>query len=222
MVRLLMSERRLQGMRYFLLHVSTFVPLLAKVLIAPWGLKVAWLIYLFFTYVLLEHKEFNGHPVRAFANLQRQAECCMILGLVLSRWSPMLSALPFLLLTRARFVRVNELQYAFVFFLLYRFDMVQIVMVTLSIMSAILDVEKVVDTPDGWHRGCHRRLLFRGVQVLTLMLAYESLYVRVIIVLAFVFLKGVVWLYTPEDAPDAVVVKDGDPVNFLQGKSHRL
>ena len=146
----------------------------------------------------------------------------MILGLVLSRWSPLLSALPFLLLVRARHVRVNELQYAFVFFLLYRFDVLQIAMVTLSIMCAILDVEKVVDTPEGWHRGCHRRLLFRGVQVLTLMLAYETLYVRVILLLAFALLKVVVWMYTVEDAPDSVVVKDGDPVNFLQGKSHRL
>ena len=60
------------------------------------------------------------------------------------------------------------------------------------------------------------------MQVLTLMLAYETLYVRVIILVAFVFLKGVIWLYTPEDAPDSVVVKHGDPVNFLQGKSHRL
>ena len=37
---------------YFLLHVSTFVPLLAKVLIAPWGLKVSWLLYLFFTHIV--------------------------------------------------------------------------------------------------------------------------------------------------------------------------
>ena len=83
-------------MRYFLWHVSTFVPIIAKVLVAPWGLKVAWCMYLFFTYILLEHREFNGHPVSTFANLQRQAEVCMILGLSLSYWvSPVLSALPF-------------------------------------------------------------------------------------------------------------------------------
>ncbi len=28
-------------------------------------------MYSFFTYTLSEHKEFNGHPVRARANLQR-------------------------------------------------------------------------------------------------------------------------------------------------------
>ena len=49
-------------MYYFLLHLTSLVPILAKVLVAPWGLKVSWLIYLFFTYVLLEHKPFNGHP----------------------------------------------------------------------------------------------------------------------------------------------------------------
>lgn len=210
-------------MRYFLLHLSTYVPIVAKILIAPWGLKLAWLMYLFFTYVLLEHTEFNGHPVRAFKNLQRQAECCMIVGLCLSQWMPSLAPLPFILLLHGRYVTIDHLQFAFVFFLLYSYDMVQIMMVTLSIMSSLQDVDEgIADNPEKWHRACQRRLMFRGVQVLTLILAYETLYTRAVLLVAFVGMKAVVWLYTSEDAPDKIEAVPGDPVLLLQGKSHRL
>ena len=209
-------------MRYFLLHLSTFVPIVAKILLAPWNLKVAWLLYLFFTYVLLEHKSFNGHPVRVFHNLQRQAECCMVVGLCLSQWLP-LAPLPFLLLLRGRHVTVDRLQFGFVFFLLYRYDMVQIVLVTLSIMASLQDLDEgLADTPSKWHRACQRRLMFRSVQVLTLMLAYETWYTRSVLLVAFAGLKLVVWLYTIEDMPDKIEAVDGDPVKMLQGKSHRI
>ena len=210
-------------MRYFLGHVSTFVPIVAKILIAPWGLKVSWLIYLFFTYVLMEHKMFNGHPVRVFENLQRQAECCMVMGLCVSQWFPSLSSLPFLLLLKGRYVTVDYIHFAFVFFLLYSYDAVQIFLVTLSVMCALLNQDEgVVDTPLKWHRACQRRLMFRGVQVLTLMMAYESGYRRFVLFVVFVVLKGVVWLYTSEETPDRVEGKEGDPVQLLQGKTHRL
>lgn len=210
-------------MRYFLGHVSTFVPIAAKILIAPWGLKVSWLIYLFFTYVLMEHKMFNGHPVRVFANLQRQAECCMVMSLCVSQWLPSISSLPFLLLLKGRYVTVDHIHFAFVFFLLYSYDAVQIILVTLSVMSALLNQDEgVVDTPLKWHRACQRRLMFRGVQVLTLMMAYETGYRRFVLFLVFVVLKGVVWLYTTEESPDRVEGKEGDPVQLLQGKTHRL
>ena len=35
-------------------------------------------------------------------------------------------------------------------------------------------------------------------------------------------LKGSVYLYAPPDHPDRVVNVPGDPVQFLQGESHRL
>jgi hypothetical protein len=198
------------------------VPIVAKIILAPWNLKVAWLLYLFFTYVLLEHKKFNGHPVRAFHNLQRQAECCMIIGICLSQWLP-LAPLPFLLLLRGRHVTVDRLQFGFVFFLLYRYDMVQIVLVTLSIMASLQDVDEgLSDTPEKWHRACQRRLMFRSVQVLTLMLAYETWYTRSVLLVAFAGLKLVIWLYTVEDMPDKIEAVDGDPVKMLQGKSHRI
>lgn len=211
-------------MQYFLMHVSTFVPICAKILIAPWGMKVPWLIYLFFTYILFEHKEFNGHPVKAFKNLQRQSECCLIASLFLAHWlTPTIAILPFLLLVKARLVTVDALSFSFVFFLLFSFDLFQITLVALSIMSALLqDTELVVATPEGWHRACLRRIMFRGVQVLTLMTAYESTYSRVVLVVWFALLKIAVFFYTPMERPNNIVHKDGDPVKLLQARAHFL
>ena len=210
-------------MRYFLWHVSTFVPIVAKILIAPWGLKVPWLMYLFFTYILLEHRRFNGYAVGVFANLQRQAECCMIMGLFLANWiSPALAAIPFLMITRAKGILVDELSFSGMFFLLIRFDLLQIIMVMLSIMTVLLDTEVVQDNPTSWHRGCQRRIMFRAVQVLTITCAYEELYTRVVLIGAFCLLKGAVFMYAPPDHPDRVENVAGDPVRLLQGKSHRL
>jgi hypothetical protein len=210
-------------MRYFLLHVTTFVPICAKVLTSHWGLKIAWLVYLFFTYILLEHKRFNGHPVHVFANLQRQAESCLLLGLVLGYWvSPLLSSLPFLLILYGRHIRVDYLSYSALFFLLIKYDIFQIYLVMLSMMCGLMDTEPVLETPEGWHRACLRRVMFRGVQVFCLMTAYETLYVRCILLGAFLFLKGLAWVYAPEDKPDRVVCPEKDPVNFLQGRRHFL
>lgn len=210
-------------MRYFLLHVTTFVPIFAKILISPWGLKLAWLLYLFFTYILLEHKQFNGYPVHIFANLQRQAECCLLMGLVLGYWvSPVLSSLPFLLILKAKNLYVDYLSYSCMFFLLVKFDIFQIYLVMISMMCGLLDTEPVQETTQGWHRACARRIMFRGVQVLCLMTVYETLYTRCILVGAFIFLKALAWVYAPEDKPDRVVCPEKDPVNFLQGKRHFL
>lgn len=211
-------------MQYFLLHLSTFVPIAAKILIAPWGLKLAWIFYLFFTYILFEHKTFNGYPVKAFKNLQRQAECCLIASLFVSYWiSPSISVLPFLLLIKAKGVEIDSLSYAFVFFLLFRFDLFQIALVALSIMSALLqDTEPIQSTPEGWHRACTRKIMFRGIQVLTLVSAYEGAYARILLVMWSVLLKAAVFAYTPVDRPDRVLHKDGDPVKLLQGRSHFL
>jgi len=209
---------------FFLLHLSSFVPILAKILVAPWGLKVSWLIYLFFTYVLLEHKPFNGHPIKAFANLQRQAECCLIGSLFVAHWvSPMLAPFTFLLLIKAKGIEVDSLSYAFVFFLLFRFDLFQIALVALSIMSALLqDTETILATPEGWHRACTRRVMFRGVQVFTLVSAFEGTYTRVLLVVWFILLKIAVFLYTPEDNPSNIEHKEGDPVKFIQSRRHFL
>jgi len=210
-------------MRYFLWHVSTFVPIVAKILIAPWGLKVPWLMYLFFTYILLEHRNFNGYSVGVFANLQRQSECCMIMGLFLSYWiSPMLASVPFLLITKAKGIQIDELTFSGMFFLLIRYDLVQIVLVMLSIMTILLDTEEVQDNPTSWNRGCQRRIMFRAIQVMCITCAYEELYTRIVLVFAFTLLKVAVYLYAPPDFPDRIVNVAGDPVRLLQGKSHRL
>jgi hypothetical protein len=211
-------------MQYFLLHVSTFVPICAKILIAPWGMKVSWLIYLFFTYVLFEHREFNGHPVKAFANLQRQAECCIIGSLFLSHWiSPTIAVLPFLALLKAKDFQIDSLNFAFVFFLLFSFDVVQIALVALSIMSALLqDTEEFVATPEGWHRACTRMIMFRGIQVLTITTAYEPFYIRVLMLLFSLALKACVFWYNPTERPDRIQHTHGDPVKLLQGRSHFL
>lgn len=203
--------------------MSTFVPIVAKILISPWGLKIPWLMYLFFTYILLEHRKFNGYSVGTFANLQRQAECCMILGLFLSYWiSPILGAVPFLMITKAKGIQVDELSFSGMFFLLIRFDLFQIVTVMLSIMTVLLDNEPVQDNPTSWHRGCQRRIMFRAVQVMTITCAYEDVYTRVVLIIAFSLLKSAVFIYAPPDHPDRVDNVTGDPVRLLQGKSHRI
>ena len=211
-------------MFYFLLHLTSFVPILAKILVSSWGLKVSWLFYLFFTYVLLEHKNFNGHPVKAFANLQRQAECCLIGSLFLAHWiTPMLAPLTFLALIKAKGIEVDSLSYAFVFFLLFRFDLFQIALVALSIMSALLqDTETILSTPEGWQRACTRRIMFRGVQVFTLVSAFEGTYTRVLLLIWFVLLKLAVLLYTPEERPSNIEHNEGNPIKFLQSRRHFL
>ena len=64
--------------------------------------------------------------------------------------------------------------------------------------------------------------MFRAVQVMCLTCAYDDLYTRIVLIGAFGLLKGVVFLYVPPDVPDRVVNVPGDPVQLLQGKSHRL
>ena len=211
-------------MYYFLLHLTSFVPILSKILVVPWGLKISWMIYLFFAYILLEHKPFNGHPIRAFANLQRQAECCLIGSLFVAHWiSPMLAPFTFLALIKAKRIDVDSLSYAFVFFLLFNFDLFQIALVALSIMSALLqDTEAILATPEGWHRACTRRVMFRGVQVFTLVTAYETTYTRVLLLIWFGLLKFAVFLYTPEENPNNIEHKEGDPIKFLQSRRHFL
>ena len=211
-------------MFYFLLHLTSFVPILAKILVEPWGLKVSWMIYLFFAYILLEHKPFNGHPIKAFKNLQRQAECCLIGSLFIAYWiSPMLAPFTFLALIKAKGVEIDSLSFAFVFFLLFRFDLFQIALVAFSIMSALLqDTEAILATPGGWHRACTRRVMFRSVQVFTLVTAYETTYTRILLLIWFVLLKFAVFLYTPEDRPNNIEHKEGNPVKFLQSRRHFL
>lgn len=210
-------------MRYFLLHLTTFVPICAKILIAPWGLKIAWLMYLFFTYILLEHRKFNGYPVSVFANLQRQAECCMIVSLFLSVWvSPSMCALPFVAIVWGKGIGIDMILFSLVFSMLYSFDVIQIGLVTLSIMTILLDNEPSPSNIEAWHRACLRRIMFRSVQVLTLLIAYESMYVRFLILVSFGVLKAVVYLYTLPDSPDAVLGEIGDPVQFIQSRAHSL
>ena len=180
-------------------------------------------MYLFFTYILLEHRNFNGYPVATFANLQRQAECCMILGLFLSYWvNPILASVPFLLITKAKNIHVDDLSFSGMFFLLIRYDLLQIVLIMLSIMSVLLDTEEVQDNPTSWNRGCQRRIMFRAIQVLCVTCAYDDLYTRAVLIGAFVVLKIAVFIYSPPDHPDRIVNVAGDPVKLLQGKAHRL
>ena len=135
----------------------------------------------------------------------------------------MLAPLTFLLLIKAKGVEIDSLSYAFVFFLLFRFDLFQIALVAFSIMSALLqDTEIILATPDGWNRACTRHIMFRSVQVFTLISAYESTYSRFLLVVWFFLLKIAVFVYTPEDRPTNIEHKDGDPVKFLQGRRHFL
>jgi len=206
-------------MRYFLLHVTTFLPLCAKLILAPWGLKIAWTMYLFFTYVLLEHKQFNGYPVTVFRNLQRQSECAMMLALPLAHWvSHWMAPFPFALVLWK--FDIDELVYSLFCFPMYKYDPIQILTVTLSVMSAHMYTDETVVGIEGWHRAVHRRIIFRFVQVTALTCAFESLRVRIVLLFASAVLKAMVWFQTEGENPSDF--KDDVPVRLLPGKRHRL
>ena len=197
-------------MRFLLLHVSSFVPIMAKVILAPWGLKLSWLLYLLFSYILIEHEKWNGYPVFVFENLNRIAELAMVMSLVVSYWvTPLLAPFCFLLVLKK--FDVDAIVYSLPCFLLYRYDIVQIILVTLGIMSAHLYTKEPITSHETWERAAWRRIGFRGVQVLMLMMAYERTHVRCILLGAFVLLKAVVWVYTKPDKPQDRNIP-GDPV----------
>lgn len=211
-------------MRYFLYHLSTFVPIFAKIIVAHFGVKLAWLMYVFFTYILLEHKPFNGYPVHIFANLQRQAEVCMVISLFLARWvSPLLAPVPFAFITLLKGVKFDSLIMSFAYIFLVNYDLFQIICVIFSIITFLLDNEEVEESPEGWHRACQRRIMFRSVQVFTLMNAYESISARIILLCSFVLLKVVIYIYTDDENVESVRLNRDDPVAFFPKRiSHRL
>jgi hypothetical protein len=90
-------------------------------------------------------------------------------------------------------------------------------------MSALLqDTEPILATPEGWHRACTRRIMFRSVQVFTLISAYEGTYTRILLLIWSGLLKFAVFLYTPEDRPNNIEHKEGNPIKFLQSRRHFL
>lgn len=208
-------------MRYFLLHVSTYVPVLTKILLAPWGLKLSWSMYAFFTYILLEEKKFNGYDIDIFENLQKQSECAIMLSLFLSHWvSPLLAPLTFGFILWK--VQVDPLIYSLCAMLLYKYDMFQIIMVTLTIMSSHMYIKEPIVSIETWKRNVHRRLLFRGVQVFCLLICYEKNYVRLILALAFAVLKFIVYTYTPEEKFEDFPKESPGPVSFFHRKKHNI
>lgn len=208
-------------MRYFLLHVSTFVPILTKLLLAPLGLKISWAMYLFFTYILLEEKKFNGYEIDVFENLQKQSECAMMLSLFLSHWiSPLLAPFTFAIVLWK--VQIDPLIYSISAMLLFKYDAIQIFMVALCIVSSHMYVKEQIVSVETWRRNVHRRLMFRGVQVFCLLICYEKNYVRLIITAGFLLLKFIVFTYTAEEKIQDFPRDSTGPVSLFQRKNHHL
>lgn len=165
-------------MRYKLLHYGTFVPVISRVLVDPWGLKVCWLFYLFCTYLLLERRCWNGYELKTWIVLQRSSETCLMLCLsIAANVSPWLAPCGFL----ALHVRSPWwLRHALCCFSLVRLDVCQ-----LCCVGALLLSESAPRLSE-WHGAVLHRLVTRCVQVTVLVLVYQSWWHQLTL-LCFVF-----------------------------------
>lgn len=181
-------------MRFRLLHYTSFVPVLSCLIVDPWGLKCCWLFYLFFVYLVLERREWNGYSLGTWLALQRCAETCMVFSLALSRLSPWLSPLAWLTLKRPERPPVL---YAACCFALYSADPLQMAFVFGMVVSAYSA------PPSDWQGAVYHRILTRCVQVTSLVLAYRAWSHRLVL-LTFVFLlKVLCFLVRPDDVSRA-------------------
>lgn len=201
-------------MRFRLLHYTSFVPILSCLIVDPWGLKFCWLCYLFFVYLVLERREWNGYSLGTWVVLQRCAETCMVFSLALSRVSPWLSPLAWLLVKEPR---RTPFLYALCCFALYRDDPVQV-----GLLLGMV-VAEYSSPPSDWQGAVYHRILTRLVQVLGLTLAYRPGSHRLTLVVFVVMLKALCYLVRPDNVSHARWWNGETPaVLELQIKDHTL
>jgi hypothetical protein len=201
-------------MRFSLLHYTTFVPILSCMLVDHWGLKLCWVFYLFFTYLVLERREWNNRSLGTWVALHRAAETCMALSLALSRLSPWLAPLAWLTLKRPE---RPPLLYSVLCFALFDYDVVQIALIMGMVLS------EYSQPPKNWHGAVHHRILTTCIQVLSLVFAYRSLPHRLVLLVFMLVLKCVSFAVPPDDCSKARFWNGNLPAMLkLDMKDHRL
>jgi hypothetical protein len=181
-------------MRFRLLHYTSFVPILSCLIVDPWGLKFCWLFYLFFMYLVLERREWNGYSLGTWLVLQRAAETCMVFSLALSRISPWLSPLAWLTLKDPR---RPPFLYALCCFALYASDPLQIAFMLGMVIS------EYSTPPRDWQGAVYHRILTRCVQVTSLVIAYRTGSHRLTLITFVILLKVLCFLVRPDDVSKA-------------------
>tara|TARA_B100001250_G_scaffold168772_1_gene145379 strand:+ start:2176 stop:2823 length:648 start_codon:yes stop_codon:yes gene_type:complete len=184
-------------MRYALLHYSSFIPLAARALTGD--SKIAILCYFFATYVLLEHKPWNGYPISTWHDFQRRGEValmwCMSLNYWLGHtWFSYLSLIPLAIIPWK--VHVDAISYSVSCFALFRYNPVQILAVASMVVAEQAKQKTQLFNEDDWHDQALHRVNCRGVQVLALTMCYQTTWQQCVTVLIFSIAKSVVWMYT--------------------------
>jgi hypothetical protein len=202
-------------MRFRLLHYTSFVPIVSCLLVDPWGLKLCWLFYLFFTYLVLERREWNGRSVGTWVALHRAAETAMVLSLVVARWvSPWLSPLAWLSLKRPE---RTPLLYSVLVFALFDYDLLQMACILGMVLS------EYTRPPSDWQGAVYHRVLTTFVQVMSLVFAYRSLSHRLVLLIFLLLLKALVYVVPPDDVSKARWWNGELPAILqLNIKTHRL
>ena len=186
-------------MRYALLHYSSFIPLAARALSGD--SKIAIACYFFTTYVLLEHKEWNGYPIRTWYHFQRRGEValmwCMALNYWLGHtWLSLFTLAPLAIIPWK--VHVDNLSYSIACFALFRYNPVQIIAVACMVVAEQAKKPTQLFNEKDWHEQALHRVGCRGVQLLALALCYQTGWQQCVMVVIFALAKAAVWLYTLE------------------------
>ena len=201
-------------MRFRLLHYTSFVPIVSCLLVDPWGLKLCWLFYMFFTYLVLERKEWNGRSLGTWVALHRAAETAMVFSLALSRVSPWLSPLAWLSLKRPE---RTPLLYSVLVFALYSNDLVQVACILGMVLS------EYSKPPKDWQGAVHHRILTTFIQVMSLVFAYRTLSHRLVLLTFAICMKLLVFVVPPDDVSKARWWNGKLPAILqLNIKNHRL
>ena len=150
-------------MRYRLLHLSSYVPLLVRVLLDGWCLKLCWCVYLFFAYILLEHRRWNNYDVRVWFCLQRRCEVGLMCSLLVHEWFPWLCPLGMLVTC------VNPGRYHRMWYVL-----VCGVCLPGPCGTAMVLCELQAEFPLDWHSAVVSRVVCRHVQVCVLVSVYTG------------------------------------------------
>lgn len=169
---------------------------------------------MFFTYLVLERKEWNGRSLSTWVALHRAAETAMVLSLAVSCLSPWLSPLAWLSLKKPE---RPPLLYSLTCFCLYTNDFVQVA----CILGMVLSEYSV--PPKNWRGAVLHRILTTFVQVLSLVFAYRSWSHRVVLLIFMCVLKLLVFVVPADDMSKSRWWNGEVPAILqLNIKNHRL
>lgn len=213
-------------MRYALLHYSSFIPLAARAVSGD--TKTALACYFFATYVLLEHKEWNGYPIATWHAFQRRAEVALMWSMALQywlggTWLGYAALLPLGIIPWK--VRVDAISYSVACFALFRYNPVQILAVACMVVAEQAKRPAQLFNAEDWHTQALHRVACRGVQVLSLSLCYQTGWQQCVLLVIFALTKAAVWCYTLKpDATgfDAVATQTPVRLQVYQNKPHSL